>query len=280
MARAGPPMAAVFGAAGFVGSHLVRHLAARGFLVREIMRGDQSWRGADLGHVFYTIGLTADFRSKPFETVEAHVSLAAEVLKSARFESFVYCSSTRVYATADTTREGGLIPASSTNPDHLYNISKLMGEAITLSSGHRNARVARLSNVFGRDLQSANFLTAVIREAVEQGRISLKTDLQSAKDYVSVDDVVRGLEAIAVRGREPITNVAFGRNTTHDEIVRAVAAVTGASITIADGAPIVRFPEIETRALDGLGVSDRVCVTDAIADIVAAFQRASRGPTH
>jgi len=33
----------------------------------------------DPGHVIYCIGLTADFRQKPFETIEAHVSKLAEV---------------------------------------------------------------------------------------------------------------------------------------------------------------------------------------------------------
>ena len=264
--------ATVLGARGFVGAHLAAHLRQQGYEVREIVRGDQTWRGADLGHAFYCIGLTADFRSRPFETFDAHVSLLTEVLRSARFSSFVYLSSTRVYGSAASTDEETPIPVSPGNPDHLYNLSKLAGEAACLGSGLANARVARLSNVFGRDLASANFLTAVLREAAETGRVHLRTSLASEKDYVWIGDVVRALEAIAVKGTEPITNVAFGRNTTHAEIMEAVRAATGAGISVALDAPTVTFPQISTARLDRLGITGRTPLSAMIGTLAQAFQ--------
>jgi nucleoside-diphosphate-sugar epimerase len=267
--------ATVFGAGGFVGRALSAHLNAQGWDVREVVRGDRFWRGADLGHAFYTIGLTADFRRRPFDTIDAHVSLLTDVLREATFRSFVYLSSTRVYGPAASTDEETPIPAYPGNPDHLYNLSKLMGEAACLGSGLANARVARLSNVFGADLASANFLTEVLREAVDTGRVTLRTGLASAKDYVWLGDVVRALEAIAVRGTEPITNVAFGVNTTHGEIVEAIRRETGAEVSVAPEAPVVTFSEIATARLDALGVADRLPLSAAIGDLVAAFRRGS-----
>jgi nucleoside-diphosphate-sugar epimerase len=266
-------LATVFGANGFVGRALVAHLRGRGYQVRESTRGDTSWRGADLGHAFYTIGLTADFRSRPFETIDAHVSVLTDILRGARFRSFVYCSSTRVYATTTSTDEATPIPALPSNPDHLYNLSKLTGEAVCLGSGLANARVARLSNVFGRDLTSQNFLTSVLRDAIQRGRVHLKTALASEKDYVWVGDVVRALEAIAVRGEAPITNVAYGRNTTHREIVDRIQTVTGCEVSVEAGAPRVAFPEIATQRLDRLGVGERTPLSAMIGELVAAFQR-------
>jgi nucleoside-diphosphate-sugar epimerase len=266
------PHATVFGANGFVGRALVVYLRERGYRVRESTRGDTSWRDADLGHAFYTIGLTADFRSRPFETIDAHVSLLAEILRGARFASFVYLSSTRVYGTTTSTDEAMPIPALPSNPDHLYNLSKLMGEAACLGSGLPNARVARLSNVFGQDLVSHNFLTSVLRDAIETGRVHLRSGLSSEKDYVWVGDVVRALEAIAVAGQAPITNVAYGRNTTHREIMDHIRDATGAEITVEAGAPDVNFPQIETARLDLLGVTDRVPLSAMIGELVAAFQ--------
>jgi nucleoside-diphosphate-sugar epimerase len=272
MTNAARPRATVFGANGFVGRALVDHLTRAGYDVRALVRGDASWRGAELGHAFYTIGLTADFRSRPFETIDAHVSLLTEILRGCRFQSFVYTSSTRVYGPAASTDELAPIPASPANPDHLYNLSKLMGEAACLGSGLATARVARLSNVFGADLASQNFLTSVLREAAETGSVHLKTGLASAKDYVWVGDVVRALEAIAVRGSEPITNVAFGRNITHREIMERIEAETGAAISVAPNAPTVTFPEIETRRLDALGITGRRPLVSMIGQLAAAFK--------
>jgi nucleoside-diphosphate-sugar epimerase len=267
--------ATVFGAHGFVGRALVQHLARQGYAVTAVARGDTSWRGTDLGHAFYCIGLTADFRSRPFETIDAHVSLLTDVLQGARFDSFVYLSSTRVYGPAASTDEGTAIPVRSVDPDHLYNISKLMGEAACLGSGLANARVARLANVFGQDLASANFLTSILREAAESGQVRLRTSLASEKDYVWIGDVVRALETIAITGGDPITNVAFGRNTTHQEIVEAIQAATGARFTVERDAPTVTFPPIATARLDALIGPDRTPLTAKLPELAAAFGRST-----
>jgi nucleoside-diphosphate-sugar epimerase len=268
--------ATVFGAHGFIGRALSGHLSGTGYQVREIGRGDLSWCGADLGHTFYCIGLTADFRSRPFETIEAHSSFLKEVLAGARFASFVYLSSTRVYSRASTTDEAAAIPVLPADPDDLYNISKLMGEAACLGSGLANARVARLSNVFGEDLASQNFLTSVLSDAVTQKAVQLRTSLASEKDYVWIGDVVQALEAIAREGAEPITNVAYGRNTTHGEILEAVEAATGAVVSVAPDAPAVRFPAISTQRLDRFIGPKRVALNERIGELVAAFRHRHR----
>ncbi len=81
MADPAHAQATVFGANGFVGRALVQHLEEQGYPVRAVTRGDASWRDTDLGHAFYTVGLTADFRSRPFETIDAHVSLLTRILR-------------------------------------------------------------------------------------------------------------------------------------------------------------------------------------------------------
>jgi nucleoside-diphosphate-sugar epimerase len=272
MAEAGPT-ATVFGANGFVGRALTAHLKAQGWDVREITRGDLSWQDGNLGHAFYTVGLTADFRSRPFDTIDAHVTLLGDILRRARFASFVYTSSTRVYMTMPTTDEEVAVPTSPANPDHLYNLSKLMGESVCLGSGLANVRVARLSNVFGRDLASESFLTTVLREAAATGRVTLRTSLASEKDYVWVGDVARALEAIAVRGSAPITNVAYGRNTTHSEIMAGLGALMDVEVSVAPGAPAVGFPQIETGLLDALDAGSRTPLLAMLGDLIADFRR-------
>ena len=119
--------AAVFGAHGFIGRHLCGHLRSEGWEVLALGRGDDAWRGQPLGHIFYCVGLTADFRSHPFETIDAHVSFATEVLRQADFESFLYCSSTRVYAGCERAIETARLEVDPSDPSDLYNLSKLMG---------------------------------------------------------------------------------------------------------------------------------------------------------
>ena len=88
----------VFGATGFIGANLVAHLSRRGHEVRCPKRDLPIEAGDHLGHVIYAIGLTANFRSRPYETVEAHVGLLSRLLQTSCFDSWLYLSSTRVYA--------------------------------------------------------------------------------------------------------------------------------------------------------------------------------------
>ena len=166
----------VLGAGGFIGSHLARELRARGEEVTTPARGERL-EGRDLGSVFYCVGLTSDFRARPFDTVEAHVVLLSHVLEHCDFTSLVYLSSTRVYRRlAGPATEDVPLPMVAGDPDDLYAISKLLGESIGFSSS-RPFKVARLSNVYGPDRGSRNFLGSLIEDALATGRIVLESAL-------------------------------------------------------------------------------------------------------
>ena len=270
----GPLKATVFGAGGFIGGHLVRSLRQAGWDVLALGRGDQVWRDQPLGHVFYCIGLTADFRTRPFETIEAHVSLAAEVLRTGVYESFLYCSSTRVYAGCAEAVETARLMVDPNDPSDLYNLSKLMGEAACLAVNRPQVRVARLSNVFGPGDPSDNFLTSVLRDARATGAVVMRSAPASAKDYVSVADVTEALARIAVDGTERIYNVAAGVNTTHAELLAAIQAKTGCEIVWpVDNTPQI-FPLIPVQRLNSLGLQPRRGVLDQVSTLLEQAPKA------
>lgn len=246
-------MFTVLGAGGFVGNQLAEALKAeyRADVYAPLRhdKGDifDKILNRDLGHVFYCIGLTANFRNRPFDTVEAHVCLLRRLLEHGRFESLTYLSSTRVYEGASTTEEDAILHVSPGNPGHLYNLSKLMGESLCLASG-RKARVVRLSNVFGRAMPQQNFISQVLKEAVSTGRVQFLTAPLSAKDYVSVTDVIRWLPQIALRGSHTIYNVGSGKNTSNAELALLLEQ-KGISTSFAENAPEWSFPVIDPHRL-------------------------------
>src|SRR3954463_10632871 len=127
----------ILGGSGFIGSALVERLAKIGLSCQAPDRG-QKLTGKKLGDVIYCVGLTADFRTRPLETVEAHVCHLLSILKSCEFQSLVYLSSSRVYRNQEgIAREGDPLTVDSSNPDDLYAISKLMGEAIAMTCGQK-----------------------------------------------------------------------------------------------------------------------------------------------
>jgi nucleoside-diphosphate-sugar epimerase len=239
----------VLGASGVIGRRLVAHLRGRGEAVQAPARDDASLYQRPLGHVIYAIGLTADFRQRPYDTVQAHVSLLAEVLQRADFESLLYLSSTRVYGRAAHGREDALLPMLAQDPSDLYNLSKLMGESLCLHGGRDRVRVARLSNVVGGDDEdSANFVPSLLREA-RAGRVVLQTAMDSSKDYIHIDDVVELLPRIAAQGRERLYNVASGMQTAHAQWVRQLAAQTGCAVEVLPDAPTIHFAPIDTQRI-------------------------------
>ena len=120
--------ATLIGGKGFIGKHLQAKLLNLGWDCYVPERDDPNLFLADLGHIFYCAGLTADFRQRPYATVEAHVELLAKILQHCLFTGLTYLSSTRVYAAANKTDENAELKVRSQEPGDLYNLSKLLGD--------------------------------------------------------------------------------------------------------------------------------------------------------
>ncbi len=239
----------VLGATGTIGSRLVTQLRAEGHEVFTPARGDAGIFTRPLGHVIYAIGITADFRSKPFETVDAHICVLRDILAHGHFLSLTYLSSTRVYGNGTAGHEDAALRVDPNNPSDLYNLSKLMGESLCMHSGRSNARAVRISNVIGgEDAGSENFVPTLMREA-ERGTIMLRTALESAKDYIHIDDVIAMLPRIAATGRQRLYNLASGRKISHREWTYWLSARTGCTVEVIPNAPRIDFPAIDIGRL-------------------------------
>jgi nucleoside-diphosphate-sugar epimerase len=266
---------------GFIGSHLLASLRAQGYDCFAPARAElDQLRGRPLGHVLYCIGVTADFRSRPLDTVRAHVCRLAEILDSTQFDSLLYLSSTRVYGSVSEGRETEdafrVDPASSSD---LYDLSKLMGESLCLSLDRPGVRVARLSNVYGPDWTSDNFLSSVIRSAVDHGSVVFRSAPGSAKDYIAVEDAVRVLTGIAIRGRERIYNVASGVPVTHAQLAGKLQG-WGSDVTFEESAPRVTFPVIDTtRVREEFAFTPR-SVLDDLPGLLTQYRQWSANDSH
>lgn len=269
----------VLGATGFIGSHLVEFLTARGEEV-ECPDVRQGFPTNDCGHLIYCIGLTADFRERPLETVYAHVGLLSDILNSCRFSSLLYLSSSRVYAGGESGAEDAKLRVDPNAPDDIYNLSKLTGEAMCLALPESTIRIARVSNVFGEDARWLNaksdeFLPSLVRAAVKDKAIRLESAPSSSKDYVWIGDVTRALYRVAVSGRHRLYNVGAGRNISHGDIAGALRELTGCRVDLEPGVPTIVTPQLDLSRLGGeFEPPERpwapVDLTDRIADLVSA----------
>jgi nucleoside-diphosphate-sugar epimerase len=261
------PQATLVGGHGFVGRHLDAHLRATGWTCEVIPRTDKEIPQRHLGHVFYCAGLTADFRERPFDTVEAHVSYLAQWLKFGEFDSLSYLSSTRVYANATSTSENASLLVNPEVAGDLYNLSKLMGESLCLQSG-RSVRIARLSNVYGLRMPEQNFLAEILSAAARDKTVRFRSASESEKDYISVHDVVTALSRIALDGENGIFNLASGTNISN-QMIADFLTKAGVVCEFEPDAPSIKFSRIDTQKIE-TKMGSRTC--DLVRDLPSLLQ--------
>lgn len=208
----------VVGAQGFIGAALVQKLKQDGHKVAQITR--ESWPeiGAELGHVIYAAGQTTKFAQRPIETVQSQTSLPAKLLRSYKYNSFLYISSTRVYRSAISTHEGAALTVVPSHSDEIYNITKLAAECMCLALDNPCVRVVRLANIFGPFTNANNFLASILADAAHTGSIHFQSAPETEKDYVDLRTVLELLPKISLTGQNRLYNLASGQNTSHKQI--------------------------------------------------------------
>jgi nucleoside-diphosphate-sugar epimerase len=252
-------MITVLGAGGFIGSALVNRLDQQQVPYYAPGR-HESLTGKDLGDVIYCIGLTADFRTRPFDTIDAHVTVLNNLLREGNFSSLTYLSSTRVYigAKGEEVNEDAAITIDINDSDELYTLSKLTGERICLSSG-RNTKVVRLSNVFSSLGSSPTFLSQILGSVIREKAVRFFTTPDSAKDYIDLDTVTNALIELAGRDVKGIYNLGGGINITNQEIIDIITQYYETTVSFSDDAKRIVFPRIDNQRLAhiiGLNSSD------------------------
>jgi nucleoside-diphosphate-sugar epimerase len=261
----------VVGARGFIGAAVAARARAGGWDVVECRHDDVP--GGNLGTIVYCSGVAWDAGNDPLRAYAVHVTAIAGILARSPHERAIYLSSTRVYDRAASTSEAAVTGVRSDAGGDVYALSKLAGEGAVLGAGASN-RVVRLSNVYGASFRSGLFLSDILRQLAETGRIALRTSRESSKDYVSVDDVAECILRIAAGSEHAVYNVAAGRNTSHGALLDAILRAVPAEIAIASDAPTVTVPAIDVERVRRVFAFEPRNVLDDVPALVAAFVEA------
>lgn len=246
----------VIGGGGFIGRRMVRALRDAGAEVRTPARDGSDLFHGDLGRVIYCAGLTGDYRERPFETVEAHVTLLARLLEHGRFERLVYLSSTRLYQTAQAAsgREDKPLRFDPNDREQVYELSKALGENLAVNRSQGRGTAARLSYVFDWEPGSAGFLSDWLVRARDRRQLQVASSPEDGRDYVHVDDVTAALRRLADSEANGIVNVASGRTTTNAEIAEVFRRAGWTVAFARAGAPPATPVDVERLAELGLRV--------------------------
>ena len=306
------PTAVVTGGAGFLGSHLCDYLVEHGFRVVCIDNLDSGslenvahLRGesfeflnhdvteyidvdgkVDLVYHLAALASPIDYLRMPLHSLKVgsygtHHALGLAKLKRARF---LLASTSEVYGDPQVhpqpeTYWGNVNPIG---PRGVYDEAKRYGEALTMAyHGQQgvDTAIARIFNTYGPRMRpnDGRAVPTFVRQALEGKPLTVFGDGTQTRSFCYVDDLIRGLVALAESEEHLPVNLGNPSEFTLNELADTVLRITGSKSEIVHEAlpiddPQVRQPDI-TRAKQLLGWGPEIELEEGLRRMLPSFGR-------
>ena len=302
----------VTGGAGFLGSHLCDYLLDRGnrvvcvdnfdtgslqniehlkrddfrFLHIDITRHYEIDEDVDFIYHMASPASPIDYARLPLHTLKVgaygtHNTLGLAKFKRARF---LIASTSEVYGDPlvhpqPETYWGNVNPIG---PRGVYDEAKRYGEALTMAyHGQQgvDTAIARIFNTYGPRMRpnDGRAVPTFVRQALEGKPLTVFGDGTQTRSFCYVDDLIRGLVALAESEEHLPVNLGNPREFTLNELAETVLRITSAKSEIVHEAlpiddPQVRQPDI-TRAKQLLNWEPEIQLEDGLRRMLPSFGR-------
>jgi dTDP-glucose 4,6-dehydratase len=301
----------ITGAAGFIGSHLSETLLERGYEVigidnlltgataniAHLVNSDFSFIKHDVTNYIYVEGPVdavlhwaspaspIDYLELPIPTLKVgalgtHKALGLAKAKGARF---VLASTSEVYGDPlehpqKETYWGNVNPVG---PRGVYDEAKRFAEAMTMAY-HRfhglDTKIVRIFNTYGprMRLSDGRAVPAFMSQALRNEDVTVFGDGTQTRSFTYITDLVDGIIKLMLSSENDPVNIGNPRESTIEEIAKAIIQMTGASSKIiykplpVDD-PKVRQPDI-TRARAILGWEPKVTLEEGLVKTIEYFK--------
>ena len=306
------PTAVVTGGAGFLGSHLCDHLVSKGYRVIcidnldtgslqnvEHLRGDEFLfinqdvtlyldidEPVDVVYHLAALASPIDYLRMPLHSLKVgsygtHNALGLAKFKRARF---LLASTSEVYGDPQVhpqpeTYWGNVNPIG---PRGVYDEAKRYSEAMAMAYHTQqgvDTTIARIFNTYGPRMRPSDgrAVPTFVRQALECKPLTVFGDGTQTRSFCYVDDLIRGLVALAESGEHLPVNLGNPAEFTLNELAEVVLRITGSKSELVYEAlpvddPQVRQPDI-TRARQLLGWEPDVQLEEGLRRMLPSFGR-------
>jgi dTDP-glucose 4,6-dehydratase len=305
-------MAVVTGGAGFLGSHLCDHLVSKGYRVIcidnldtgslqnvEHLRGDEFRfinqdvtlhldidEPVDIVYHLAALASPIDYLRMPLHSLKVgsygtHNALGLAKFKRARF---LLASTSEVYGDPQVhpqpeTYWGNVNPIG---PRGVYDEAKRYSEAMAMAYHSQqgvDTSIARIFNTYGPRMRPSDgrAVPTFVRQALEGKPLTVFGDGTQTRSFCYVDDLIRGLVALAESGEHLPVNLGNPAEFTLNELAEVVLRITGSKSELVYEAlpvddPQVRQPDI-TRARQLLGWEPEIQLEEGLRRMLPSFGR-------
>jgi dTDP-glucose 4,6-dehydratase len=306
------PTAVATGGAGFLGSHLCDHLVSKGYRVIcidnldtgslqnvEHLRGDEFLfinqdvtlhldidEPVDVVYHLAALASPIDYLRMPLHSLKVgsygtHNALGLAKFKRARF---LLASTSEVYGDPQVhpqpeTYWGNVNPIG---PRGVYDEAKRYSEAMAMAYHTQqgvDTTIARIFNTYGPRMRPSDgrAVPTFVRQALEGKPLTVFGDGTQTRSFCYVDDLIRGLVALAESGEHLPVNLGNPAEFTLNELAEVVLRITGSKSELVYEAlpvddPQVRQPDI-TRARQLLGWEPEIQLEEGLRRMLPNFGR-------
>ena len=159
-----------------------------------------------------------------YDNIEALNNLI-KASEEVQVEKIIFTSTNNVYGTELNGLNFSEEDKENLNQNNKYGISKYLGEELVKYTMKEKSCIIRIADVYGSNQNHGNLMKGIISNLENKKNIQLYGEGKRERDYIYIDDVIRGLEFIYENNLTGIFNLGTGIGTSVKRITDIVVDI-------------------------------------------------------